>query len=77
MTIVPPPRVGVIICDDLPEAYVRFLYGNRIDRAAVVFSRSDAMRAAEAEPRGNGYSKQYHPHGRPHCGRAGRIGEPR
>ena len=46
MTIIPSPQPGLIICDDLPADYVRFLYGNRIDRETMVFSRSDALRGS-------------------------------
>ena len=70
MTIVPPARPAVIICDDLPADYVRRMLGHRIDRDTAIFSRADALREAE---RGRNHDpNQHRPDGRPRRGRADR-----
>jgi hypothetical protein len=65
-----PPR-PIIVSDDLPEAYVRLLYGDRIDRDVPIFSRTDAVRQGEAE-RHRSPKKDHHPHGHPRRERAAR-----
>jgi uncharacterized protein YbjT (DUF2867 family) len=44
----PPPE---LTSDDLPEAYLRFLYGSRIDHRTIIHSRPDAIREAEQRRR--------------------------
>ena len=39
----------VVVCDDLPAEYVRFLYGDRI-KGAQVFSRNDAINETKQKP---------------------------
>jgi hypothetical protein len=48
----PSCQTAVIVCEDLPEAYVRQLYGDRIGRDTEVFSRPDALRKSAAGSRG-------------------------
>ena len=38
----------MILSDDLPEAYLRFLYGSRIDQRTLIHSRPDAVREARS-----------------------------
>jgi len=65
----PRPNNQVIVSDDLPEAYLRRLLGNRIDYDAAVFSRSDALRVAESRQR-RSQSKHLRLLGRPRRGPA-------
>ena len=65
------PRRPIIVSDDIPAEYLRRLLGRRINRETVVFSRSDALREAEAESPRTQTSGQQQPHGRPHRGQAG------
>ena len=57
-----------VISDDIPEAYLRRLLGHRVDRDTVVFSRSDALREAEAGNRRNANPKRFRLHSRPRRG---------
>jgi len=63
-------RRPLIVSDDIPAAYLHRLLGKRLDPDTVVFSRSDAVRAAEAKRRRNPIPEQHHPHGRSRHGRA-------
>jgi hypothetical protein len=63
-------RRPFVSSDDLPEAYLRRLLGDRLDRDAAVFSRSDALREAARHRKPD--PKRNHPLGRTRRGRADR-----
>jgi hypothetical protein len=68
MSVMTRARHPMVMSDDLPEAYLRRLLGDRIDHDAAVFSRVDALRQAEGERRRNPNSN-HDPHRRPRRGR--------